>query len=186
MPNLILIRHSTPQIDPDRPTKTWRLSDEGRARCQLLAARLMTYMPLQFVASVEPKALETAQIVAGQLNQPLQSAEGLHEHERSSVGYLDRSAFEESVAAFFQKPNQLVFGDETADQCHARFVQAIAHLLTAYPDQNLAIVTHGTVLTLFVSRAVGIAPFPFWKALSLPMLVVLSLPDLHLSETVSF
>ncbi len=186
MPNLILIRHSTPQIEPDLPAKEWRLSDEGRARCQPLAERLTAYDPSQFVASLEPKALETAQIVAGQLNKPLQTAEGLHEHERSRVGYLGRAQFEAAVATFFEKPDQLVFGDETADQCHARFAQTITRSLTASPDQTLAVVTHGTVLTLFVSRATGLAPFPFWKALSLPMFAVLSLPEQRLIETVSF
>jgi len=74
----------------------------------------------------------------------------------------------------------LVFGGESADQAHQRFSQAIARVMERHPDQNVAVVSHGTVMTLFVARAVGLEPFPFWKRLGLPAFVVLSWPQLDL------
>jgi phosphoribosyl-AMP cyclohydrolase len=180
MPHLILIRHANPQIDPQRPARDWPLSAEGRARCQALARRLACFEPQVVVSSVEPKALETAQIVAQCVGLDAETAAGLHEHERDNVAFTSREPFEAQVAAFFAQPHALVFGRESADAAHRRFSTAVQEVLARHAGRNLAIVTHGTVLSLFVTRAAGLEPFPFWRSLGLPALAVLSLPDLKL------
>ena len=180
MPKLILVRHSEPAMEASVPANQWRLSEEGRLRCYPLAQRLAEHQPHAIISSVEPKAHETAQIVADALDLPCEVAEGLHEHDRSNVGMLAKEEFETKVAGLFARPHLLVFGRETADQAHHRFAQAVQDLLQRYPDKNIAVVTHGTVLTLFVSRATGLEPLPLWKSLGLPTLVVLSLPELDL------
>ena len=106
--------------------------------------------------------------------------EDLHEHDRNSVGFLEKKKFEASVAQFFNQPGLLTFGNETANQAHHRFSRAVMRIIEKYADKNIALITHGTVLTLFVSRLVGIEPFAFWKDLELPSWVVLSHPDLGL------
>ena len=77
-----------------------------------------------------------------------------------------------------------ISGHETADQAHHRFSQALASLLEQYLDQNVAVVAHGTVITLFVTRAVGLQPFAFWKRLGLPSFVVLSVPGFDILSVV--
>jgi broad specificity phosphatase PhoE len=171
----IFLRHSLPVIDPAIPAQEWRLSEEGKLRCRLLAERLANFNPQRIVSSLEPKALETAQIVAETLGMPFERAGGLHEHVRSRTGHTSQEAFEASVKAFFEQPGQLVFGDETADQAHARFTQAVEAIQERYPGQiPLVIVTHGTVISLFVARACGVDPFSLWKNLKLPCMVVFS------------
>lgn len=181
---LILVRHSTPEIEPQRPASQWRLSDEGRLRCRTLVGRLAAYHPTLVVTSTEPKAIETGQIVAQELGIPCKIAEGLHEHERSGVGWGSREEFLAQVALLFERPSELVFGDETADQAHNRFAKSIASVVQQIPEGNLAVVSHGTVMTLFISRAAGLDPFPFWRRLSLPAFAVLSLPDFDLLQVV--
>ena len=106
---------------------------------------------------------------------PYESVDGLHEHVRSRVEHTSQEVFEASVRAFFEQPDQLVYGDETADQAHARFSQAVKAIQERYPGQTpLVIVTHGTVISLFVARACGVDPFPLWKSLKLPCMVVFS------------
>lgn len=180
---LILVRHSQSQPDDQRPAREWPLSETGRARCVELAHQLRAYDPAVFVSSTEPKAIETAQITAALLSKSHYSAEGLHEHERPQAAWLGQAAFEETIARFFALPDQLVFGAETADQAYLRFSQAVHDTLTRYSG-TVALVTHGTVLTLFAARAAGIAPFPFWKTLQMPSFVVLSIPDFQLIETI--
>jgi broad specificity phosphatase PhoE len=180
MPTLILIKHSLPQIDPTVPANQWRLSEEGRVRARLLAQKLGQYSPDLIFSSVEPKAVETARIVGDALDKPVEVVEGLHEHARCNVKFLDKDKFEESVAQFFAQPDVLTFGNETADQAHHRFSQAVAGISAKYPNNNLALITHGTVLTLLVSRLAAVAPFPFWRDLELPSWVVLAHPDLEL------
>jgi broad specificity phosphatase PhoE len=182
--NLILIKHSLPEMVPGLPANRWHLAEAGRLRCQALAEQVAPYRPSVIVASVEPKAAETAELLATALHKPWHIADGLHEHERSGVGWIDREHFEAQVAEFFKRPGALVFGSETADQAHARFAAAIAALTAQYPARSLAVVAHGTVISLFVARSAGVEPFPLWSRLDLPSFVVLSLPEVALESVV--
>ncbi|HYN87299.1 MAG TPA: histidine phosphatase family protein [Ardenticatenaceae bacterium] len=184
MPSLILIKHSLPEIVPGVPASQWRLSEEGHRRCHALARQLAAYQPQVLVSSVEPKAVETAQIVGADLGLSVETAEGLHEHERDNVGFLGNEAFEASVKAFFERPEELVFGSETADEAHTRFAAALSLVLQRHPGVPVAAVAHGTVISLFVARATRIEPFPLWKRLGLPSYVVLSLPEFRLDSVV--
>ena len=184
MSELILVKHPLPDIDPAQPAREWHLSDAGRVRCHALADRLREYPLDRIVTSAEPKAIETGQIVADRFGLTIEMAEGLHEHDRSNVSLLDAAQFEASVAEFFARPHQLVLGRETADEARARFAKAVHRVLTSHPNESLAIVAHGTVITLLVSRAAGIEPFPLWKRLGLPSFIVLAWPSLDVRHIV--
>ena len=182
MPHLYLIRHSTPRIDPLLPAAQWELSEEGAARARSLADNLLasaTNIDV-VISSIEPKARETARILAETLGKTFSVAEGLHEHERTSLPFLDRPQFEAKIEELFANPTRLVLGDETADQAYARFARAAYSIIDGHQGKDIAIVSHGTVISLFVSRAAGIEPFPFWQRLIMPDLVTLSLPGLRL------
>lgn len=174
--HLILVKHSLPQIEPAVPAREWQLSDEGRNRCAALAQQLAAYRPASIVSSHEPKAAETAALLAAGLHTRARSADDLHEHDRYAAGWLGTPArFNAAVEAFFAHPSELRFGSETADQAHARFAAAVAREVAA-ADGNVIIVAHGTVIALFVARCTGAAPFPLWQRLGLPSYVVLALP----------
>jgi broad specificity phosphatase PhoE len=182
---LILVRHSLPEIVLGTPASQWCLSDEGRARCTRLAERLREYDPAAVITSQEPKAVETGQIVADVLGIPFDIAEGLHEHERGPVESLgSREAFQALVSGVLERRGELVFGQETGDQARTRFTRALDQLITLNPTGNLAVVSHGTVMTLFIAHATGLDPVPFWRRLGLPAFAVLSLPDWSLLDVI--
>jgi broad specificity phosphatase PhoE len=181
---LILIRHSQSQQEPERPASQWPLTAEGRRRCIALSARLAVFTPNLIVTSRERKASETGTLVAARLGLPVVTVGGLHEHLRERAGWLSNQEFDQAVATFFAQPDALVFGEETASQASARFDTAVQTVLASHLGQNVAIVAHGTVITLFVANHTGLTPLPFWKRLGMPAIVVLSLPDLKLLELV--
>lgn len=178
MRRLVLVRHSLPQMAPGLPASLWALSEEGRHRCRPLAEALAAFQPDVIVSSREAKAVETGRLVAERLGKPFETADGLHEHERSNVSFAGRERFEAAVAEFFARPDELVFGDETAQQALGRFSQAIYAVIAR--QQTIAVVTHGTVMTLFVAHVAGVEPFSFWCGLGLPAFVVLSWPGFEL------
>lgn len=181
---LILVRHSLPEVSPEVPASRWPLSEMGRARCTALATRLAPHDPGIIVASTAPRALQTAQLVAHELGKPWVWAEGLEEHDRSNVGWLGAEEFERALARFFREPERAVFGTESADQAYERFARAVEEATESYHQSNVAIVSHGTVISLFVARATGEAPLALWRRLGLPSFVVLSLPELTLLDLV--
>lgn len=179
---LILVKHSLPEIQESLPAREWILSEEGRLRARRLAERLIQYEPEIIVSSQEPKARETAEIIASSLKVELQFADDLHEHDRSSTLYLSRNDFENSVREFFANPDKLVFGNETANEAYERFAQAVYSILESHQNKTIAVVAHGTVISLFVSRLAGIAGWSLWQELGLPSFLVIDMRSNMLLE----
>lgn len=173
--HLILVKHSLPEIKVDLPAHNWMLLEEGRLRAGRLAEKLSMYRPQVLASSPEPKALETAEIVGRRLQLPVQVMEDLHEHDRSTAGYLSKEEFKKAVLAFFEDPDTQTFGSETANQAYERFSRAVAAVLTGNEKRSTVIVSHGTVIALFVSRVTGQSAFEIWNQLGLPGFVVLDM-----------
>lgn len=184
MSRLVLVKHSMPVIVPGQPPSQWRLGHEGRRRAAALADQLAGYRPALVASSPEPKALATAQIVAGRWGWPLVIEWGLHEHERDGYPFGPTEQFEADVARFFDRPDELVMGHESAAQAGERFARAITALRGRAGAGDLLVVAHGTVIALFVAAAAGAAPFPLWQRLGLPSYVALALPGLELETIV--
>ena len=175
-PRLVLVKHSHVDVVPGRPPRTWELSDEGRRRAALLADRLAELDAARIVSSVEPKAVETAEIVAQRLGVPSATAPDLHEQLRETAPYLGREDFETAIAWLFDEPHRIVFGEESADHAADRFAAAVDAVAedAAAGGRDAIVVAHGTVIALYVSRVAGIDPFTLWQSLGLPSYVVLS------------
>ncbi|MFP4343187.1 MAG: histidine phosphatase family protein [Anaerolineales bacterium] len=185
MRHLILVRHSIPEIRADLPAAEWQLSEAGRQRCLTLAEELRALDPAFMVTSREPKALETGRLVARELHLPVEEHADLHEHDRRDVPLMpSREAFEVLVTRLFREPDLLVFGRETAVEARERFTAAVQAVMEQHREGNVAIVSHGTVITLYVAEATGLDPVPFWRSLGLPALVVLSWPACELQRVV--
>ena len=176
MTSLLLIRHAHVVRDPAVPSHEWRLSANGRFRTSHLAHQ-QTSIPTRLITSTEAKAAETGQILARVWGIPCGSVPNLHEHDRRGAPYLpDQAEFENTIAQFFARPDELVFGKETAVQALERFKTAVDSQITAYPTDRLGIVSHGTVMTLLVSHYnPSIIPFTFWQNLSMPAVYELTI-----------
>jgi 2,3-bisphosphoglycerate-dependent phosphoglycerate mutase len=170
---LILVRHAQPAIDPNKPSAEWQLSEDGRTRSRELAEQLRSYQPDIVITSHEPKAAETGRIIAETLGLPCETAENLHEHQRTGQ-FFSQEQFQQKIRDFFERPAELVFGLETAEEALERFEAAVTQTITRHPHQNIIIATHGTVITLFVSAHNDIEPIPFWQQLKMPDYKVLT------------
>lgn len=168
----MLIRHAAPGIEPGAPATTWVLSNAGQQAAAALGNKLVGFGAAKLVSSSEPKALQTAQIIADRLAIPVEADYRLREHERASVGFLDRADFEAGIASIFDNPSAVTFGDESADAVHARLCAAIEDAQEENGDLT-AVVTHGTAMSIYVSRLTGIVPMPFWQQLGMPVAVLI-------------
>lgn len=75
-------------------------------------------------------------------------------------------------------------GRETAIEARERFANALESVLGRYKEGNIAVVAHGTVISLSVAHRAGLQPYDYWKELDLPSFAVMSLPGLSLLATV--
>jgi broad specificity phosphatase PhoE len=186
MPNLVFIRHSQTQPDSNIPSPQWSLTEEGRRRCEPLAERLIPYNLGVIVTSKEPKAIQTGEIIAQKLGIPCRAMKNLQEHARDTALYFEtREDFLLAVNNLFTRPDKLVFGEETGREARDRFSGAVESVLLAYPRENIAIVTHGTVLSLFASQYAGQDEYAFWQSLGMPAIIAFSHPEMKLLAQVN-
>ena len=127
--------------------------------------------------------METAGIVAGRLGIGCSVYPGLHEHDRTGAPFLADEEFERAARDLFERPGELVWGNETAEQAGARFEGAVRRVLDEREEEVVPIVAHGTVISLFVARYNDVEPYELWRRLGLPSFCVLS-EDLLLRDTI--
>jgi broad specificity phosphatase PhoE len=164
---LLLVRHSAPILDRALPAEDWVLSDEGRARCVPLAQRLASYAPRTLIASPEPKARETAELIAPVLGLRVVIDARLRETARRTVGWLAREQLEAGIRELFARPSDVVFGEESAAAALARFEAAVRDL-----PEPAVVVTHGTILSLYAAARTDGDAFALWQSLDTPGLVL--------------
>ncbi len=134
-----------------------------------------------------PKALQTAKAVARELGDlPVSECPLLAEHSReSNAPYGSLADFNARIRRLFAFPDELIFGDETANQAKHRFQRGIDAILNhAGREDNILVFSHGTVMALFVAQYNPIDSYCFWQRLKMPAVIALDLPDFGISKVI--
>jgi broad specificity phosphatase PhoE len=175
-----------PQVDVETPAHQWRLRAEGVAGANAVAERLRSahYRPTKIVASVEPKAAETGSIIAKRLRLPFATADGLHEHDRRATGFLSTEVFAARMRDLFARPDAVVFGTESASSALARFAKAVDQVVSEETG-DIVVVSHGTVISLFIASRARVDATELWAVLGLPSYVSLELPNHRIVEVIA-
>jgi len=181
---LVLVKHALPVLDATKPAKEWQLSAEGELQSRRLAGRLRAFVPLRLVASPEPKALRTAELVGAELGVRVSPIDGLREFDRPILPHLSKPDYERANAQIFLDPSRRVLGNESGQEALDRFSTAIETALAGTDAQTLVAITHGTVIALFAADHNGVDAFDLWKRLECTSFVVLELPAFSLRDVV--
>lgn len=182
MGELLLIKHAPPEITPEVISHRWVLSAEGQARCGWLAEFCRARGVGRIFASPEPKALETAALVALALGLPVRPLDGLQENDRTGLGFVSPSALEACIAAYFARPEAVVIGGESAQAVLTRFQAAIDLAAQDATAGAVAVVTHGTAMSGFIAAHNTLEPLKVWRDLTLPGVAVLDASTYRLQE----
>lgn len=181
---VVLVRHGTPDIEKGVPAAEWKLSACGRDATISLAQSLRGYVFDAIASSPESKAMGTAEAIAFQLGLAVETEPGFSEHLRRSVGFLTQEELGSAIARLFNHPDNLVFGEETASQAYARFCAALERQ-SDRGAHDILVVTHGTIMSIYLSRVLNFDPLPFWRSLNMPAAVILECGKMHLIEPTS-
>ncbi len=174
---LVLVKHSTPALEPRVPPDRWRLSEIGRRRAAALADTLTGWNAASLYSSDEPKAIETAEIISSKLGLPVKVVPGFREHLRNGVPFMTDAKWRVVVLNAINRPDQLVLGSETVEEARRRFSDALTIAESMSPPGAMIIVSHGTVISMFIARLTGADPASMWERLGLPGLVVVTWPS---------
>ena len=183
MGTLLLVKHSKPRVDPAVPPTQWTLGKEGHDLVKPLAAALSKRGATVVVTSHETKAAETGRLVAHRLKIACETADDLHEIDRSRLRHFaNPKDLDVAMKEFFENPSERILGRESGEAARSRFSSAVHAILTRHASGVPAIVSHGTVISLLAAAANDHAPFALWKKLAMPSFLVLETPTLRLLD----
>lgn len=163
---IYLIRHPHTQINLETPASTWGLSETGQAQtAALLNAPFWPHVSAVY-PSREPKAITAAKEAALRYNIPVVPRSAFGELDRSAYTAPDEHSYEAAVAACFANPAESPHGWEPAAAALHRFKREISQVLSWHPpEESIAVVSHGLVLTLYLAHLRGQVPtLSDWRA----------------------
>jgi broad specificity phosphatase PhoE len=170
MSHLYTVRHAQVQIDPAIPPHEWHLSAEGQASIAELSAKESWEGVSVIWHSPEPKAEQTARVIAERAGLEMRMHPDLRELAMET-GFLSPEEFQARVAAYFSGAQEPDF--EPYEDAKKRIVTCVHEIVAAAKGQSVAIVTHGRILNVLYShllgRRLGIGE---WKSIKLPDLSV--------------
>ena len=170
---LLLVRHSVPLVSDDVDYRPWPLSDEGKLLTARAADYLAGFKPVRLVASDERKAVQTARIIAKRVGVRVELEPGLREHDRIGVPWQRSEQRTRELQDFFANPTERVFGNETAVGTLDRFDAALRQSREELTGP-VVIVTHGTVMSLYLARLTGQDAMDIWSKLGIPSVAVVN------------
>jgi len=172
MTHLYLIRHAEyiyDRIDGQGPKQNLGLSEVGREQALRLWSRLSQSGELQpdlFLSSTERGALETAEVIASALGQPVTPDRGFEEW-RSEDGTLETEAFLAQWRPLTdrQRPfHRFVEGCETGIEFNTRVHSSLHRILQQHAGKTIVLLTHGGVIQVAFQFFFGFGDAAFRRA----------------------
>ncbi len=157
-----LIKHASPQVQPEVPAEEWLLSADGVAEAKRLGVEAQGWDLRAVYCSSEPKARSTGLLIADELRLPLRVAEGFEEIRIGWIGNAD--AYGERIREVLEQPAVAQRGTERASDAAERFASAMQ--IVAQAELPAAVVAHGRVLTAYLTNLLQLEdPYAFWRAM---------------------
>lgn len=169
---IYLIKHASPQVQPDVPAEAWELSPTGIAESRRLGADARQWGLRAVYSSSEPKARSTGLLIADEQHLPLHVVEGFEELRIDWIGNAD--AYSERIREILNQPAISQRGAERASDAAERFASAMQ--IVAEAELPAAVIAHGRVLTAYLAHLLDLDdPYAFWRAMPMASWVALDL-----------
>lgn len=176
MDRIVLVRHAEPDVDPQLAAAEWALTPRGVKAARRMAVALSGLNPGWIVTSPERKARETAALLAESLEIPVEVDERLAEHGADPHEFFaDYNEFRRLVEAHFAQPDQVVFRGEASATAAARFGASATDCAARLNDGLPVLVSHGRIISSWLSGLTGQSATDIWNELRLPDLIEVDL-----------
>lgn len=176
MRRVYLVRHASPAVRPDVPSREWSLSDRGIEEARALADVARAWDLRAVYCGAEPKMRATALLLAEASLLPVHVVESFDE---SRIGRFiaNADAFNEIVRAILQTDDSPARGVESGAEAATRFAGGLK--IIAGGPFPAAIISGGRILTSYLvrnHRGIDDA-FAFWRAIPFPGWTCIDLDD---------
>lgn len=173
MRQVYIIRHAKVQMNPSSDPTKWILSDEGIKDTRLLALRENWNHLKLLYHSPEPKAEQTAAIIAEMIGAECKVHPDLRDLEMRT-GVLPTEEFQSRVCDYLLGKSDLDFENYEAAQLRIRNA---VHTIVNETDGSVGIVSHGRIITAFFSDLLERRMTPEeWRSITFPDVSVIDIP----------
>jgi broad specificity phosphatase PhoE len=149
MAEIFLLNHAETTLESNKLIEEWTLSPVGIKHAEELGSRLIEFGIARIIASKEPKALQTAKIIAKNLSiEDVEIYDGIEELHRNLPEIVPIDTFKDMVKQTFHRANESVNGWESASTAQQRIVEALRQIGEDDPDKKVLIVSHSLVTKL--------------------------------------
>src|SRR4029078_595198 len=163
---VLMIRHGATVLSAEdrvAGVTNVELSDEGREQARRLSERLSAEKIAAVSASPLGRTVETARILAGPHNLPVQTCDGFREISHGHWEGMKRreveEKFPEEMAEWEKDPYTFApAGGESGLAVTARALPALIDLVREHPGENILIVSHKATIRLLLSSLLGFDP----------------------------
>jgi len=154
---LFYVSHPNVVVDPSVSVPEWGLSELGRHRAEAMLEQPWMSTVDVIVSSPEMKAMETAEVLATHLSQPVDVLIDSTEVDRSATGFVPHERHEALADRLFAAPRESAGGWERAADAQERIWNAFAPpMAQVRSGLTVAAVGHGGVGTLLLCRLLGV------------------------------
>ena len=162
MKKIYLIRHAESEgnVGFAWQGKNGGLTDRGRAQAQLAARRLAGIPLASIISSPMQRAKETAEIISAHLDKGVEYSDLFVERRRptTQIGMSRNDpaslSVEQEINAHFGEPGWHYADEENFEDMKTRGEAALAYL-TARPETEIAIITHGYFMRVILACALA-------------------------------
>lgn len=175
---LYVVRHAAVTVRQDVPPERWHLSPEGRAGASALGEDPCWADVALLYTSPEPKAVATAQRIAARNEKPIAIEHALREVARPWTSGDYRELVRRYLAG------DAVDGWEARAAALDRVRAAVDAIHECHADEDVGVVSHGLVLTLWLAELLGLdtaGTFGLWDRIRFPDVAVVD-PDARTLE----
>ncbi|MBS3994590.1 MAG: histidine phosphatase family protein [Alkaliphilus sp.] len=171
MTRLYLVRHGETKWNAEfraQGSKNVELSDTGRKQAYLLADRMHSYGINKIISSNLDRAYETGEILGAKLNLKVEKLEDLKEMnfgvwEGLTMNEI-QSKYSEHYTIWRNKPHDAEIPDgERLIHVQKRGLDSINKIIKTNPEQNIVVVSHGTMIKAIILGILDIDLSYFYK-----------------------
>ncbi len=167
-----LIRHASPVIRPEFPTREWTLSERGAREAQVLAGAALDWGIEALFSSSEAKARSTALIIGDAVGLPVNVVDAFD--ELRIADWVDNADQFNNLVRRVLAGEAPPRGAESAHDAAARFARGLE--IVAQARFPAAVVSHGRIIAAYLSRFRPVEDaFELWRSIPMPGWTVIDL-----------
>ncbi len=146
----LILRHAETIKDPNKPAPEWDLTSDALEKIKEHIAKGKFDGITKIISSTEPKAAATGKPIAEYSNLPIEEMEEFVEVKRKKK-FLTDEEFLVLKEKELEARSERVNGVESGEEAIIRFKLGIQKLEGKYMGESILIITHGTIMTLFLA-----------------------------------